>query len=111
MFTKHAQVKGTVEIWARPRQSWDEKGEDPFVYQLGRTYLLGEVKVVEHTVTLDVPEGINLFEAALDTLEAQKSEIQAEADANKAQVDQQIQSLRLLAAPYTHTDVEPGDTF
>lgn len=104
MFTKAELITGTIEIWARPRKFYDTEGDSPFIYELRRPYEDGEVKVATHEVSLAVPAGVNLVEAALETLKAKKTEIQAKADDEMAKVDKQIQSLRLLAAPVPEPD-------
>lgn len=99
MYTKSEQVTGEVEIWAVPRQAWDPKDAPPFKYQIGRSYYTGEVKVVTHQVTLEVPAGVNLYMAAMETLESAKNEAFKEYQQKAAEVDRQIAELRLLAAP------------
>lgn len=104
MYTKSEQVTGEVEIWAVPRQLWDPKDAPPFKYQIGRSYYTGEVKVVTHQVTLEVPAGVNLYMAALETLEGAKAEAFKAYQQKAAEVDRQIAELRLLAAPVPEPD-------
>lgn len=102
MYTKEEQVTGEVEIWAVPRQGWDSKDAPPFKYQIGRSYYTGEVKVVTHQVTLDVPAGVNLYLAAMETLEAAKAEAFKEYQNKAAAIDEQIKAMLQLAGPATY---------
>lgn len=104
MYTKNEEVTGTVQIWAVPRQSWALPDSPPFTYQIGRSYYVGEVKVSEHKVTLQVPEGINLFLAAMDTLESAKQDAFKEYQNKAKAIDEQINAMRLLAGPSSFVD-------
>lgn len=142
MYTKTEQVTGEVEIWAIPRQAWQDPTDPPFRYQIGRSYIhTGEVKVSTHEVTLTLPAGVNLYLAAMDTLETAKADAFKEYQKKAEEIDKQIKSLLQLAGPatyghgdepaayddlegtvlraevvgsmdpYTHTDDEPGGIY
>ena len=99
MFTVAETVTGEVQIWAVPRSSYAPKDAPPFSYQLHAgtiPYQEGAVKVCSHHITLEVPAGINLLQAALDTLESAKVAAH-ETYINKCrELDKQIQNLRQL---------------
>lgn len=99
MFTKAEAVNATVQIWAIPRQSWQSKDEPPFKYQVycGTTpYQDGAVKVADVPVTVHVPEGINLLQAAMETLEDAKVKARQTYIDQCAKIDKQMEGLRQL---------------
>lgn len=99
MFTVAESVTGEVQIWAVPRSSYAPKDAPPFSYQLHAgtiPYQDGSVKVCTHTVTLQVPAGVNLLQAALDTLEDAKVKAREAYMEKIRNLDIQIQSLRQL---------------
>ena len=51
----------------------------------------------EHLIR--VPGGINLYEKAMETLEDRKAEIYKQAEQQVKEVQEQIDAMRLLAAP------------
>lgn len=107
MFTVSESVTDKIEIWAIPRYQWADKSEPPFSYHLyaGTTpYQEGAVKVSTQEVTLSVPAGINLLQAALDTLEDAKVRAREAYMEKVRSLDVQIQNLRQL----THQP-EPRD--
>lgn len=99
MFTVSESVTGEVQIWAVPRSSYAPKDAPPFSYQLHAgtmPYQKGAVKVSTQEVTLTVPAGVNLLQAALDTLEdAKKKALETYVEQCK-ELDEQIQNLRQL---------------
>jgi hypothetical protein len=100
MFTVSESVTDKVEIWAIPRSQWADKSEPPFSYRLyagTSPYQEGAVKVSTQEVTLSVPAGINLLQAALDTLEEAKVRAHEAYITKCMELDQQIQSLRQLS--------------
>jgi hypothetical protein len=109
MFTKSESVTGNICIWAIPRQSWDSKEAPPFSYRLyssdTKPYTDGSVKVATIPVTLSVPAGINLLQAALDTLEDAKVEARKTYMDAVHRLDEQIKGLQMLTyqpEPPTH---------
>lgn len=107
MFTVSESVTGEVQIWAVPRSSYAPKDAPPFSYQLHAgtiPYQDGSVKICTHTVTLEVPAGVNLLQAALDTLEDAKVKAREAYMEKVRSLDVQIQNLRQL----THQP-EPRD--
>lgn len=109
MFTKSESITGNICIWAIPRQSWESKEAPPFSYRLysegANPYIDGSVKVTTIPVTLSVPAGINLLQAAMETLEDAK--VQARKTYMEAvhRLDEQIKGLQMLThqpEPATH---------
>ena len=99
MFTVSESVTGKVEIWAIPRSQWADKSEPPFSYKLyagTSPYQEGAVKVSTQEITLSVPAGVNLLQAALDTLEEAKVRAHEAYITKCMELDQQIQNLRQL---------------
>jgi hypothetical protein len=110
MYTKSEQVTGEVEIWAIPRQAWQDPTDPPFRYQIGRSYIhTGEVKVSTHEVTLTMPAGVNLYLAAMETLETAKADAFKVYQNKAEEIDKQIKAMLQLAGPgtYGHGD-EPA---
>lgn len=101
MKTETTKVTETLQIWAIPQSDyWRENHPDelPFRYAIKThsPYEDGAVKVCEQEVTLWVPEGVDLLEKAIETLQG---EIKEEKIRHKDRVDQlqkQINSLLLL---------------
>lgn len=103
IYTKDELLEFEVDIWAVPKYK-PEPGEFPFRYQVYDTehkpYQKGSVKVTRKGVyEVRVPEGINLYEKAIETLEAGKQEIYDYAAQQVKELQEQIDSLKLLAAP------------
>ena len=100
MFTVSESVTGKVEIWAVPRSQWADPSDPAFSYQLcagTMPYQKGAVKVSTQEVTLTVPAGVNLLQAALDTLEdAKKKALETYVEQCK-ELDEQIKNLRQLS--------------
>lgn len=100
MFTKNESVTGDISIWAVPRQSWESEDAPPFHYSLyssGRyPYQEGSVKVTTVSVTLQVPAGINLLQAAIETLEEAKDQAHKTYLEKVNHIDKQIKSLQML---------------
>ena len=98
--------KTTVEkkggIWALPKHE-PEPGEFPFTYELSdsATYhwsnnaiLVGEV-----TLSAEVPEGIDLFARAVETVSVKEAEALRQYNDTMRQLAEMRQSLLLLSAP------------
>lgn len=99
MFTKYEKVEATAQIWAIPRQSWEPAENPPFSYRLycnGSPYTDGAVKVADAPISAFVPEGINLLQAALETLEDAKVKARQTYIEQCAKIDKQIEGLRQL---------------
>lgn len=104
MKTKREPVTGPISIWAVPRHpDTVAAGERLFYYELSTTkeyhWRTGAVCVHTEEVTLMLPGGINLYEKAVETLYAAKEEASKEYLRKLAEIDKQIEGLKLLAAP------------
>lgn len=107
MYTVSESVTGKVDIWAIPRSEWAPKDNPPFSYALYTgtvPYQDGAVKVHSYDVTLEVPAGINLLQAAMDTLEDAKVKARETYMEQIRKLDQQIKNLQMI----THQP-EPKD--
>lgn len=104
MKTKREPVLGLVSIWAVPRDPrYIQPGEQPFTYEFSTNKMYhwqtGAVCVHTEEITIMLPEGINLYEKAMDTLYAAKEEAGKDYMAKLASIDEQINKMKLLAAP------------
>lgn len=104
ILTQRTPVTGEITIWAIP--NLDDDAEQPFRYELKgpgeRAWASGAVKVNSQTVTLHVPEGLNLVAKAIDTLKEAQDEVRKDAAEKVASLEQRIGELALLthqAAP------------
>ena len=92
-------VKGKVAIWAIPKTD-APADEEAFHYQLFSQgyspWQDGAVKVHEEEITIVVPEGINLVEAAVKTLRAAQDRIRAESVEQIEQLESRIKELALI---------------
>ena len=80
IITKEEEVTGSAYIWAIPNRNPDEHGPGAFYYRvMHNPWETGAIKVHTFEVKGTVPAGINLIEAALQTIEDKKNEIQARA--------------------------------
>lgn len=115
IYTKSETIAQEATIWAIPKTQYErtqdqKQGRDfsPFRYEIFTGYLSspwqeGSVKVATIHVKGEVPEGINLYEKAVDTLEEKMDKIRADAQRQIQEVKKQLDSLKLLAAPTTPT--------
>lgn len=104
MKTKREPVIGPISVWAVPKHpSTMQPGDRPFNYELStnKSYHWSTGAVCVHTeeVTLVLPEGINLYEKAMETLYAAKEEAGKDYLRRLAEIDKQIEGMKLLAAP------------
>lgn len=102
MLTKNESVVGEVQIWAVPRSKYymeQHPSESPFEYQLHTRdpWTTGAVRVCAHEVTLQVPAGVNLLAAAVETLEAKIKEAEATYLRTKLELQEQINNLLMLS--------------
>ena len=98
-FTVKQDVKGKVSIWAIPRSIEKIKeGKDPFRFELHTRdpYVTGSVRIIEHEIELQLPAGIDLLAKAVETLKQQQKDIQARAQYDITQLQEQINQLQLL---------------
>jgi mRNA-degrading endonuclease HigB of HigAB toxin-antitoxin module len=101
MYTKIGDVAvSAVGIWAVPTKEynngdWQNTG---FQYQLhtGNPYVTGSVKVGEQQVTLQVPSGVNLLQAAIETVQKAKKDLLASYLDSEAELNKQISDLQQL---------------
>ncbi len=110
MKTEKTNVEGTCYIWALPKSDWEieqdlkEAANDmtkviPFKYRITASdinYTSGAVKVCDFPVTGQVPEGIDLVTAAVQTLREKIIEIRRERDKEIAEIEEQIKALALI---------------
>lgn len=114
MKTKREPVTGQICVWAVPRHpSSVKEGERPFSYELSTNssyhWTTGAVNVHTEEVVVMLPEGINLYEKAMETLYKAKEDAGKQYLEQLAQIDRQIDSLKLLAAPSTGDFIELSD--
>ncbi len=92
-------VTGKVAIWAIPKPD-ASADEAAFRYELfSRGYSPwqdGAVKVHEEEITVVVPEGINLVEAAVKTLRAAQEVIRADSAEQIEKLEARIKELALI---------------
>lgn len=132
-FTQEEQITVKVNIWAIPHDYWTASTYrgvhgleadaiiPPFYYEVRmenqHCYAEGAVKITEEPIPVDVtvPGGVDLFAAAIQTLEAAKEEARDEYNRKTQKLDKEIRKLRMLAGPtpsptpgnvYEHT---PGE--
>jgi hypothetical protein len=98
IYSKAEDVTGTVQIWAVPRNHWEDTGP-PFTYRLGESYRVGEVMVCEHEITLAVPAGINLIGKAVETLENKRKAAFEKYCELAKELQEKINYLLLLGGP------------
>jgi len=119
MFTKKEKVSGFVSIWAVPnmyagqRLSGDSgPTEPPFRYELhtGHCWQTGAVQVKEFDLQLEIPEGINLIQKALDTLDAAKQNRWETYVRECKEIDEQKAKLMMLTYQASPT-VEEDDGY
>ena len=113
MLTKNEPVVGEVQIWAVPRSKYymnENPTASPFEYQLHTRdpWTTGAVRVCTHEVTLQVPAGINLLAAAVETLEAKIKEAEATFIRTKLELQEQINNLLMLSYSPANPTVEDG---
>lgn len=114
MKTKNESVSGKVGIWAVPTSSYDREFHKAPAFQYKfyanatKPWENGCVLVVEHDVILPVPEGINLIEKAIDTLQAAKTEVWADAQEKVDALDTKIKEFQLLTYQPEVDDVDSG---
>lgn len=104
MKTNPTRVIQKVHVWATPKTAGSfEPGEFPFSYELAMSdtyhWRTGAVCVYSADVHVDVPEGINLFEMALATLQAARKQAFNDYSAAIRSIDEEIHKLQLLGAP------------
>lgn len=101
MITKQETVVSEAAIWAIPVEEWRRK-TDPelglFEYKIitHSPWESGAVKVIDVTVAGVVPEGINLLQRAIETLEDAKLEKFKAYKEAEARIDQQIAGLLMI---------------
>lgn len=94
MKTKETVVTQTLNVYAVPDSN----------IELGFTFCLKEhshwdddaVKIYEQSVTVTVPDGIDLVAAAIDTLKERKEKLVAETYKKKMRLEEKIQALMTL---------------
>lgn len=112
MITEHETLEFETHIWAVPTSDYARE-LDPttpmFTYELynhtQRCWTQGAVKVAPATVTATVPAGVNLVQAALDTLQEEIDDINKRAKEETLRVQHKMQELLLLAGPSTQENV------
>lgn len=109
MITKKEAVTGKVAVWALPTDEWARKNNPElgffrYVLSTGDRWEQGAVKVQEYEVSLVVPAGVDLLQRAVATLMEAKDKVLGEAQKKATEIQQQINSLLLLAAPKPEPD-------
>ena len=101
MKTETTDVTQTIQIWAIPASAWrieNYPDDPPFTYAVrtDKPYSDGCVMVFETEITLTVPEGIDLVQAAVATLNEAINEVNAQAAVSVADLREKIKGLQLL---------------
>ena len=110
MKTVQCEVRSTAYIWAVPKNEYTLKreveendgsmlGVCPFQYEITDSetnWRSTAVRVADFGIVGTVPPGIDLVLKAVETLRDKIVTIQAEADKEIAQVEEQIRNLALL---------------
>jgi hypothetical protein len=93
-----------MTTWAVPKYQWEVEADDyngtPFKYEVLPSgydpYQPGSVKVCTTHVHIDIPEGVDLVQAAVKTLEEKIVEKQAKMEYEINELREQINRLQLL---------------
>lgn len=91
-----------IHVWAVPKNpDYDDMEGDAFKYELSDSstyhWKTGAVCIHKESITINIPDNIDFFQKALDTLEAAKVEALAEYTQKIAELDKHIQSLLMLS--------------
>ena len=102
LITEKTPVTETIQLWAMPQSQWHRENypeDNPFRYEMrtDEPYGEGNILLDEQELTLYVPAGIDLREKAVETLQAEVARIRREASEQCEKLQEQINSLRLLA--------------
>lgn len=106
MKTKAEAVTQTLYLWAIPHSEWHRENypdDGLFKYEISDSssqWRKGSVMLLEQEVTINVPEGIDLVEKAVETLKAEQVKVRNDAKAAVEDIQKQINNLLLL----THQD-------
>ena len=99
--TKPEVVTQTMGLWALPKQN-KQPGEFPFTYELyGTTYHWRNdaILVTQAELRTTVPEGVDLFAMALETLTHKEAEALKTYKAAVAAIDEVRKQMLMLEAP------------
>ena len=106
LHTESQQVTGLVSVWAVPKARWqiEEEVEDGnprpfpfrFILSTSRVWEEGAVELTQKEISIYLPDGIDLLQAAMDTLRRAKSQILAEAEKKCQEIDEQMQRLMMI---------------
>ena len=104
--TESQQVTGLISVWAVPKARWQLEEEIsegnfspfPFRFILSTSHVWedGAVELTQKEVSIYLPEGIDLLQAAMDTLRRAKSKILADAEKKCQEIDEQMQHLMMI---------------
>ena len=102
LITEETPVSQILQVWALPHSKWHRESfpeEGPFHYQMrtDEPYGNGNVLLCEEKLTITVPAGIDLGAKAVETLEEEVRRVRKEANDKCTTLQEQINSLRLLA--------------
>lgn len=106
-------TKTTVEkkggIWALPKYE-PKPGEFPFTYELSDSatyhWRNNAILVSEVTITAEVPEGVDLFARAVETVSVKEAEALRQYNDTMRQLAEMRNSLLLLSAPVQEPESE-----
>jgi len=104
MKTTEENVVGEVSIWAVPRTEWEIKQSDDKKFfhlelysQNLEPYREGAVQLCTEEVTLTCPAGIDMVQAAVDTLHGVKEKVEQDHATRIDELDKQIAGLLRLS--------------
>ena len=116
IYTKETTVEANIHVWAIPLSRYRledlKPGELPFEYRVysgeSKPYDRGSVDVSSITIQVPVPEGINLMEKAINTLEEARNDAYRTYQDTVADIEGQMHDLKLLSGPAEVIPIEGG---
>jgi len=104
MKTKETRIPVKLFISATPNICYDPeyKGSEPFTYEVHTFDLTGldhrpdDILLFSENISITLPEGIDLIQKSVDTLEEQKKKLQVEYHMKKIVIEDKIANLLAL---------------
>lgn len=105
MKTKNTQLTQKLSVWAIPKSAYTIEKErernpnsEPFEFKVCTNFPWesGAVNVFEKEVTIEVPDGIDLTQRAIETLTKAKQDLLANVNYQIDEINKQIANLTLL---------------
>lgn len=101
MKTEREKISGMASVWALPRTTWEiEQSEDgrafKYIVKTDTAWQDGAVKVCDFNVDTWIPDGIDLVEKAIETMQEKINSIQKNAQKEVDNLLEQIKSMQLI---------------